>query len=108
MDIDIPKFCHEQTHDHEIGAIGCSCGNRCIYARYYYEHVLHCAPEPVIRAAKQLMANSTNFANNPPTRKDVDDVWDAHAPWERGVFVVDAWKVIDAALDRRTPIDERR
>ena len=44
------------------------------------------------------MANSTNFANNPPTRKDVDDVWDAHAPWERGVFVVDAWKVIDAAL----------
>ena len=19
MDIDIPKFCHEQTHDHEIG-----------------------------------------------------------------------------------------
>lgn len=90
----VPPFAHHRTDTD--GRVHCACGFE-TDDDGYYAHILRLAPPPVIRAAKQLMAGSTNFAHK-PSPADVEAVWVYHRPWQRGVYAKNAWLILDAAL----------
>lgn len=57
--------------------------------------------EMVLRAAKALMESQTNFAH-PPTRQDVDAVWDGLGDMTRDGFLAQARHILERLGEERS------
>lgn len=69
-----------------------------------HDHPAPVSEAMVLRAAKALVESQTNFAH-PPTRQDVDAVWDALGEGIRGSFLARARHVLERLGEERTRPD---